>query len=475
VTYTLPALKVVKDQCPTTRELFEWSLGNDGIKLSHEALNAIGQARRALIEESKKRTVYGFHTRLGKLYDSGRLSDPSYEETVIKEHAVGTGPILPPQIGRLTLAIRIIQLSRGFTGVRPETVERLLKPLECGLSPAIPSRGSVGASGDLAPAAHMINQFLLGNEMVWVNGKLVDAEKALEGCGLGKWTLERGEALLLINTTAYSTALLLYSLGITERLIGKIIDAAVEIGRILGANCEHWTPVISEAKIHEGLDEALQALSEKCSGEPRRLQDPYSLRCLPNIIGAAINGIHYIERIIANETCSSSSNPIVTSKGVIHQCGFHAVYPSLAADHLALLNAWLGNLTERLANKLMDESYTGLPKFLAHSKSSVGGMIIHYTIASIAAELRADSAPRSVHNIPTSLDHEDLVSMAPNSGLRLLRMASRLIESIYLLEALADIAKKLETGELPEIDVIYKEKTISAIKLKQFYGLDNII
>ncbi len=471
----MTAMEIKWKHCPPTRELFEWSLGNDSIELSENALNAIARARRILIEESKKRTIYGFHTRLGKLYDSGRLSDPSYEETVIKEHAVGAGPPMPPQIGRLALAIRIVQLSRGFTGVRPETVERLLLPLKCGYAPAIPSRGSVGASGDLAPMAHVMNQFLLGNEVVWSNGKLVDASKALKECGLEKWSLDRGEALLLINTTAYSTSLIQYSLGVVRHLIDILIGEVVDMGRVLGANCEHWAPVISEAKIHKGVGEALRLLSEKCNAEPRRLQDPYSLRCIPNILGAVLDGIEYIEHIIANEVCSSSSNPIATSKGVIHQCGFHAVYPGIAADHMAILIAWLGNLIERLANKLLDESYTNLPKFLAHSKSSVGGMIIHYTIASIAAELRADSAPRSVHNIPTSLDHEDIVSMAPNSGLRLLRMSSRLIETVFLLRALLDAAKKLEAGDLPRIDKIYREQTNMALEMKKAYGLDNYI
>ncbi len=469
----MTVLEIKWKRCPPTRELFEWSLGNEGIELSQDSLNAIARARRILIEESKKRTIYGFHTRLGKLYDSGRLSDPSYEETVIKEHAVGTGAPMPPQIGRLVLTVRIVQLSRGFTGVRPETVERLSLPLKCGLAPAIPSRGSVGASGDLAPMSHVVNQFLLGNEVVWSNGKLVDAREALEECGLEKWSLGRGEALLLINTTAYSTSLLLYSLGIINHLMDLLIDEAVEIGRVLRANCEHWTPVINEAKINKGVGETLRVLSEKCNSESRRLQDPYSLRCIPNILGAVLDGIEYIENIVANEVCSSSSNPIVTSKGIIHQCGFHAVYPGIAADHMAILIAWLGNLIERLANKLLDDSYTNLPKFLAHFKSSVGGMIIHYTIASIAADLRADSTPRSIHNIPTSLDHEDIVSMAPNSGLRLLRMSSRLIEATYLLRALLDAAKKLEAGDLPEIDKIYREQTIKALELKNAYGLDN--
>jgi len=471
----LTALEIRKNQCLSPKELFEWSLSNRSIELSSDALSAIGRARTILIEESKKRTVYGFHTRLGKLYDSGRLSDPSYEETVIKEHAVGTGPVLPPQIGRLMLAIRILQLSRGFTGVRPETVERMISPLKCGIAPAIPSYGSVGASGDLAPAAHLVNQFLFGNGIVWFNNKLVDAGSALEDCGLEKWSLDRGEALLLINTTAYSTSLILYSLGVIRDLIDRIIGEAVGTGRILGINCEHWTPIINEAKIHRGIGLILRVLSEKCEGEPRRLQDPYSLRCIPNILGAVLDGLEYIENIVSNEICSSSSNPIATSKGVVHQCGFHAVYPGIAADHMALLITWLGNLIERLANKLLDESYTNLPKFLAHSRSSVGGMIIHYTIASIAAELRADSVPRSIHNIPTSLDHEDIVSMAPNSGLRLLRMTSRLIESIYLLQALMETAKKLEAGESPDIDRIYKEQITKSLELKKLYGLENFV
>ncbi|MCE4614681.1 MAG: aromatic amino acid ammonia-lyase [Desulfurococcales archaeon] len=467
----MKVLRIDSNNCPSPHELFEWSKSNDGIILTKNSLDTLARARKILLEEAKRRTIYGIHTRLGKLYDSGRLSDPQYEEIVINEHAVGTGPLSSPEVGRLFLAIRVIQATRGFTGIRPETIERLVKPLECNAAPAIPVRGSVGASGDLAPTAHLVSQFLLGKGKVWINGELIDANSMFEACGLDKWVLDRGEALLLINTTAYSTALLGYSLGLTRILFDELLNNTLHIGRIIGANCEHWSPIIASAKRHPGMREVLERLSTACKGEQRRLQDPYSLRCTPNILGAILDGLNYVEHVVANEICSASSNPIATPEGVFHQCGFHAVYPAIASDYTAILLAWMANLIERRANKLLDDSYVNLPKFLAHSKSSVGGMIIHYTIASLAAEVRADSGPRTIHNIPTSLDHEDIVSMSPNAGLRLLRIISLLTDQLYLEKALVEIAEELERGDHPNVGEIYEQNKIMAGEMKRRYGI----
>jgi histidine ammonia-lyase len=467
----LGQLIIDSDKCPSLNELFTWSRSDDGIHLTNNSLHALAKARNKLLEEAEKRTIYGFHTRLGKLYDSGRLSDPSYEETVIREHAVGSGPYASPSIGRLFLAIRVIQATRGFTGIRPETIERLIQPLKCKVAPAIPVRGSVGASGDLAPAAHLMNQFLLGNEKVWMNGELVDSSLMLRACGLEKWVLERGEALLLINTTAYSTALLAYSLGLARILFDEILNNTVRIGKIIGANCEHWSPRIALAKKHPGIRTILEKIYSTCEGDGRRLQDPYSIRCSPNILGAILEGLNHVEEITTREICSASSNPIVTQNGVFHQCSFHAVYPAIATDYASVLVAWMANLIERRANKLLDDSYTDLPRFLAHSKSSVGGMIIHYSIASITSEIRADSSPRSIHNIPTSLDHEDIVSMSPNSGLRLLRMISLLIDELYLEKALIQTAEELERGDHPDVGRIYRHFMLQAEDMKRKYDI----
>ncbi|MEB3756443.1 MAG: aromatic amino acid ammonia-lyase [Desulfurococcales archaeon] len=465
------ALRIASSECPSLHELFEWSQSSAEIILDRESIEAMARAREVLLKESEQRTIYGIHTRLGKLYDSGRLSDPGYEETVISEHAVGTGPVTPPQLGRFFLAIRVIQATRGFTGIRPETIQRLVKPLECNIAPAIPLRGSVGASGDLAPTAHLVKQFLLGKGKVWADGKLSDAKKIFEDCSLDKWILDKGEALLLINTTAYSTALLGYSLEIIKILLEEVVESTLRIGEIIGANCEHWSPVISLAKRHLGMRKILEILSSKCRDRQRRLQDPYSSRCAPNILGAVQDGLDYIEQIVVNEMCSASSNPISTPKGVIHQCGFHAVYPAVASDYTAILLAWIANLIERRSNKLLDDNYVNLPRFLAHSKSSVGGMILHYSIASLASEIRAESNPRSIHNIPTSLDHEDIVSMSPNSGLRLLRMLSLLIDELYFEKALVDIAEQLGKGGYPDIGEIYRRYKGLGEDMKRKYGI----
>ncbi len=450
-------LRIGRNECPGVGELYEWSLGDDGIMVDEALYDSVGRARQRLLEESHKRTVYGFHTRLGKLFDTSRLSSRKYEEKVLHEHAVGVGDYMPPTIGRLFAAIRIVQATRGYTPVTPSTLSRIVDALNCGLAPAIPARGSVGASGDLAPASHAMEELFLGRGKVWRDGSLVDAAKALSDCGLAPRRLERGEALLLINTTAYSTALLVFSIGLLRELLDEVYANTARIGRVLGWNCEHFSTSISEAKKHPGIRKVISVLGGRCSGSPRRLQDPYSIRCTPNLLGSVVDTLDYAERIAHWEICSPSSNPIVTREGVVHQCGFHAVYPSLAMDYLAIASTLVSNMIEERSSRILDDAYTGLPRFLAGSKSSVGGMIIHYTIASLAAELRALASPRSVHNIPTSLGHEDIVSMAPNSGLRLIEMLKLLIDQVYLERALAVIAEEASSGREINVEEAYEE------------------
>ena len=399
-----------------------WARSGGEIKLDHRIIDKTQEARYILENEARHRKIYGYHTRLGRLYDAETRWMPHHEITVLEEHAMGTGGLHGPITGRVFMVVWLTQLTRGAAPVSGATLQRLVEPIKCGYSPAIPAYGSVGASGDLAPASHVALQLLYGRGKIWSpEGELVHSSQMFEECGLTVHELKRGEALTIINTTAYSTTLLLLSTYALETMNRYSLETVSLIYKCVKGNCEHIDESLAELKKHPGISRALKELASKCDWEPRRLQDPYSIRCSPILLGAVYDQVEHAYQIARREYCSTSTNPVITNGTVRHACLFHAIYPALTMDALSPAIALLANQAERRASQLMDTNITGLPPFLAGPESSVGLMITHYTMAALASETRAESMPRSPNNIPTSLLQEDIVSMAPNAGIRLAR------------------------------------------------------
>jgi histidine ammonia-lyase len=387
---------------------------------------------RAVVEDAlaSGRAIYGVNTGFGKLAQTrippGDLK--ALQRNLVLSHAAGVGALLPEAVVRLSLALKVASLARGHSGVRRVVVERLLALLNAGVLPEIPEQGSVGASGDLAPLAHL-SAVLIGEGHARFHGESMSSRAALTKAGLQPLELEAKEGLALLNGTQISTALALCNLFAAEaNLETALIAGALSTDAVKGSD----TPF--DARIHlargqPGQIAAAAALRALMSGSEirhshedcARVQDPYSIRCQPQVLGPCLDILRYTAGVFAVEANAATDNPLVFADGAILSGGnFHAEPVALAADTLALAIAEIGALSERRIALLIDSSLSGLPPFLAaDSGVNSGFMIAHVTAASLASENKSLAHPASVDSLPTSANQEDFVSMATFAARRL--------------------------------------------------------
>ena len=401
---------------------------------SRAAITAGAAAVRAIVARGDP--AYGINTGFGKLAKT-HIADvqlAQLQHNLILSHAVGTGAPLPDAVVRLVLLMKAASLARGFSGVRAEVVDTLLAMLDAGVLPLIPSKGSVGASGDLAPLSHM-TLALIGQGEVRVAGRILPAAQALADAGIAPLTLAAKEGLALINGTQVSTALALHGLFLAERLL--------EAGTVIGALCVDaakgsdapFDPRIHALRGQPGqiaLAEVTRALLQG-SGirqshlvNDERVQDPYSLRCQPQVMGACRDLIAQAARTLLTEANAVTDNPLVFADTgeVLSGGNFHAEPVAFAADTLALAISEIGSISERRIALLIDSTLSGLPPFLVESPGlNSGFMIAHVTAAALASENKSLAHPASVDSLPTSANQEDHVSMATFAARRLAEMA----------------------------------------------------
>ena len=435
---------VAPGECPGVEGIVSVALGSE-VVVDRRLLSLLEEARSVYLGEASRRRIYGYCTGLGDLAGRGGECRPGWEHRVLVEHAVATGPLAPPFLARAFLAARLFQLSSGQAPVRPVVAERIAEALNRGVVPGVPLHGSVGASGDLAPSAHAFLCLFYGEGRAYYQGRLVPCREALEGAGLGTLELEAGEALALINNTAWSTALAGLGVYALERLWEASLESASRILEACRCRGEHYDPGLLASRGHGGVVEAAGRIRASCTGGPG--QDPYSLRCTPIVAGAVFDALQYARRLLDREACAPTENPTVHGGRVWHWCGFHAVYPSIAADTAAVAAAHLAGLVERRIAQAMRGELTGLPDYLAGPGSSVGAMIIQYSAAQRAALARWASSPAGVHSIPTSGLQEDVVSMAPNAGLRLLQLADSIAWLVAMERAVARALEAAGRGD----------------------------
>jgi len=415
------------------------------VELEPEVLRRLEEARRAYLEEARRRKVYGYCTGLGEMYTHEGHCGPEWEHRVLVEHATQTGRPAPPLVVRGFLAARLLQLSRGTAPIRPAVARRIEEALNKGVVPVVPLYGSVGASGDLAPSAHAFLCLYYGEGEAWWRGERVPCSRALEEAGLEPLPLEPGEALALINNTAWSTGIAGLAHWLLERVVEESLRAAKESLEIAECNPEHYQRVIARLRRTGGVERVLEELSSvKCRGG--RLQDPYSLRCTPLIYGAALEALQHPRSLLESEACSSTENPAVCMGRVVHWCGFHSIQVSLAADYARIVASHVANSIERRIAQLMRSEITGLPPFLASKDSSVGAMMAHYTAASIAGMIRQHAAPAGVHSVPTSGMQEDVIPQSPNAAILLARSTLLLLRMVALERGVARYASMLDSG-----------------------------
>ncbi len=377
------------------------------------------------------RTTYGVNTGFGLLAQTSIPTDKLAElqRRLVLSHAAGTGPDLSPQITRLIMALKIQSLARGFSGVRPDVLHHILACLAADLLPCIPAKGSVGASGDLAPLAHLAAT-LIGVGEATLAGVRLPAAAALARAGLAPLVLGPKEGLALLNGTQASTALALAALFRSERIFAAAITAgALSVDAAKGSD----TPF--DARIHAARGQPGQitvaaAFRHLLAGSEIRLshldcgrvQDPYSLRCQPQVMGACLDTLQNAARTLVIEANAASDNPLVfaTDGEVLSGGNFHAEPVAIAADTMALAIAEIGALSERRLALLTDPAMSRLPAFLVTDPGiNSGFMIAQVTAAALASENKSLAHPASVDSLPTSANQEDHVSMATFAARRL--------------------------------------------------------
>lgn len=412
------------------------------------AIDASAAAVAKVITEN--RVVYGINTGFGLLANT-RIEPHDLEllqRSIVLSHAAGTGALMEEATVRLMMVLKINSLARGFSGVRYEVIDRLMQLLNKGVYPCVPQKGSVGASGDLAPLAHM-STVLLGEGEAMVAGQHMHAAQGLEIAGIEPITLAPKEGLALLNGTQASTAFALQGLFAAEDLFAAAtVAGAFSVEAALGSRKPfdarvhavrgHQTQMDVAAAYRQllGTDSELASSHQNCG----KVQDPYSLRCQPQVMGACLQQIRQAADVILTEANAVSDNPLVFAEAdeFISGGNFHAEPIAMVADNLALAIAEIGALSERRMALLIDSNLSKLPPFLVNNGGvNSGFMIAQVTAAALASENKSFAHPASVDSMPTSANQEDHVSMATFAARRLLEMADNTcgIVAIELLAA----------------------------------------
>ncbi len=388
--------------------------------------------------------VYGVNTGFGKLANTTIAPEDTavLQRNLILSHCCGVGAPLPDRIVRLIMSLKLLSLGRGASGVRGAVVDLLTAMLAKGVVPVIPGQGSVGASGDLAPLAHM-TAVMLGEGEARLHGRSMSGGAALTAAGLNPIVLGPKEGLALINGTQVSTALALAGLFETWRCAhATIVTGALSTDAIMGSAAP-FRPEVQALRGHQGQIDvglALRALIEGSEireahrSDDERVQDPYCIRCQPQVMGACIDVLRFAGGTLVVEANAVTDNPLVfTDDGTIVSGGnFHAEPVALAADQTALAIAEIGAISQRRVALLVDPAMNfGLPAFLSPDPGlNSGFMIAEVTTAALMAENKQMAAPCSVDSTPTSANQEDHVSMAAHAARRLLPMAANLAQIV---------------------------------------------
>lgn len=393
--------------------------------------------------------AYGINTGFGKLakvhIPDGQLAQ--LQTNLVRSHAVGVGEILDEPTTRLVSLLKIASLAQGFSGIQRATLEKAISIHNAGILPCIPSQGSVGASGDLAPLAHY-TLALMGEGECTFQGRRMAASDALAVAGIEPLALHAKEGLAFLNGTQVSTAIALRGFFQVELVFGAaIVAGALSVDAAKGSDTP-FDPRIHQVRGHQEQSEVAQHYRELLArSEIRashldhddRVQDPYSLRCQPQVMGAVLQQVRFQASVLLAEANGVTDNPLVfpESGEVLSGGNFHAEPVALAADSLAIACAEIGALSERRIALLIDSTLSGLPPFLTPEPGlNSGFMIAHVTAAALASENKTLAHPASVDSLPTSANQEDHVSMATFASRKLVQVAAN-VRHIIAIELLA--------------------------------------
>ncbi|KTD19464.1 histidine ammonia-lyase [Legionella israelensis] len=433
----------------TLQSIRELMLNHRPCELAQSALENIRASNHTVLSIlEKQQTVYGINTGFGSLA-SNRISEDKLKKlqrNIVLSHACGTGELLSDDIVSLILLLKINNLAQGYSGVRPELIHFLQTLFNRKMYPCIPAKGSVGASGDLAPLAHM-SLPVIGEGELRLEGQIFSAEEALSIAGLHPLELAPKEGLALLNGLQVSTAICLKAFFACETLFETaVLSGSLSIDAACGSDVP-FDDRIHLARGHQAQRDVAAMYRELLCGSKireshrqcSRVQDPYSLRCQPQIMGAVLHQIQFVGETLQVESNAVSDNPLVFPEqgDVLSGGNFHGEIIAMAADNLALAIAEIGANSERRIALLIDKNFSDLPAFLINDNGvNSGFMIAHVTAVACASENKSLAHPRSVDSLPTSANQEDHVSMATSAALRLHTMIDN-TATILAIELLA--------------------------------------
>jgi len=432
--------------------------------------------------------VYGINTGFGKLASTriapNRLVE--LQRNLVLSHSVGTGEPLPAAVVRVILATKAVSLARGHSGVRPELVDALLALANAGVMPRIPAKGSVGASGDLAPLAHLACVLIGEGQATTADGEVISGAQAMRRIGMAPFVLGPKEGLALLNGTQVSTALALAGLfGAEQVFAAGLVSGALSLEAIQGS-IKPFDARVHAARGQPGqmaVAAAVRTLLEGSEIVPShpdcgRVQDPYSVRCVPQVMGACLDNLQHAARVLQIEANAASDNPLVFDNGdVISGGNFHAEPVAFAADIIALAVAEIGAIAERRLALLLDTGLSGLPPFLVRDGGvNSGFMIAQVTAAALASENKSLAHPASVDSLPTSANQEDHVSMATFAARRLGEMVNNtaVVVGIEAMGAAQGIELKrgLKSSPLIEAEFARIREKVAFLDQDRFLATD---
>ena len=437
---------IIEDGHLTIGDVVKVARNFETIALSEKAIAAVNKARAYVDEKLEKgEIIYGLTTGFGKFSDRfiPREDTAALQKNLIISHSCGMGDPYPTEVVRGAMLLRINALARGNSGVRLETLETLVNMLNKGVHPVVPQKGSLGASGDLAPLSHIV-LVMLGEGEAEYQGEVMSGKAAMEKAGIKTIELSAKEGLALINGTQIMTsmaALLCHD----ARLLAKTADIALAMtGEALNAITKAFDPKVHLVRGHKGQIESAENMARlledsKLSArvQPGKVQDAYSLRCAPQVHGASRDAIDYVYAAVEREINAVTDNPIVFSDedDVISAGNFHGQPMALAMDFLAIAMAELSNISERRTERLVNPQLSaGLPAFLTEDGGvNSGFMIVQYSAASMVSENKVYCHPASVDSIPSSANQEDHVSMGTTAA-RKARMVLDNVQKVLGIE-----------------------------------------
>jgi histidine ammonia-lyase len=419
------------------------------LSLSKESINLITICRNYLDHKLENNTspIYGITTGFGSLHNKTISKDQlnKLQENLVKSHACGTGPMVREEIVRLMLLLKIHALSFGKSGVQVATVQRLTDFFNEGIIPVVYEQGSLGASGDLAPLAHLVLP-LLGMGEVKYKGKISEASEILKKFGWYPVELQSKEGLALLNGTQFMSSYGVYIIAMAERLSASADIASAISLEAYDGRLDPFFECVHDIRPHKGQIATARAFrkmlegSQLISHKKAHVQDPYSFRCIPQVHGASKDAINYAKSVILTEINSVTDNPTIFPEEdlIVSGGNFHGQPLALIFDYLAIALAELGSISERRVYRLI-AGQRDLPEFLvANPGLNSGFMIPQYTAASIVSQNKQLCTPSSVDSIPSSNEQEDHVSMGANGATKLLRVAENL-EKILAIELFTSI------------------------------------